>query len=89
MATDALVNKHFEEVAEKEIDGVRRREIVDVSEKRGGDGLVIFRTLGFQAVEVVRAKRIVTARSEHATTMAAGIDVLASLIGLRINRNWK
>ncbi len=88
-AMDALVNKLFEEVAEKEIDGVRGREIVDVGKERGGDGLVIFRTLGFQAIQVMRAKRIVTAGSKHATTMAASVNVLTLLIGLGIDRNWK
>ncbi len=88
-ATDAFVNKLFEEIAEKEIDGGRGREIVDVGKERGGDGLVIFRTLGFQTIEVMRAKRIVTAGGKHPTTMPAGIDVLASLIGLCIDGNWK
>ena len=88
-AIDAFMNKLLEEIAKKESDGVSGRKIVDVAEERGGDGLVIFRTLGFQAIEVVRAKGVGTAGSKHATTMAAGIDVLASLIRLRINRNRK
>ena len=75
-------------IAEKEIDGVRGREIVDVAEERGSYGLVVFRALGFYAIEVVRAKRIVTSGSKHATTMAAGIDVLTSLIELGIDRDW-
>jgi hypothetical protein len=77
-AIDAFVNQLLEEIAEKEVDGVSGRKIVDRVEER--DGLVILRMLALQAIEVVLTEGIMTTRGERAATMPAGIGVLTALI---------